>query len=39
MEEDLKRLIKRCDECKLNECINCEISYSDIQTIEHLIVD
>lgn len=37
MEEDLKRLIKKCDECKLNECINCEISYSDIQTIKHLI--
>lgn len=37
MEEDLERLIKRCDECKLNECINCEISYSDIQTIKHLI--
>lgn len=37
MEEDLKRLIKKCDECKLNECINCEISYSDIQTIKYLI--
>ena len=37
MEEDLKKLIKKCDECKLNECINCEISYSDIQTIKHLI--
>lgn len=35
--KEIERLIKKCDECKLNECINCEISYTDIQTIKHLI--
>ena len=40
MEEDIKRvenLIKKCDECKLKECINCEISWTDIVAVRRLV--
>jgi len=40
MEEDIKRikdLIETCKECKLHECINCEISWTEVQAIENLI--
>lgn len=33
----LERLIKKCDECKLNECINCEISWEEVQKIKKLV--
>ena len=41
-EEDIlksEKLIKKCDECKLNECINCEISWTEIASIRRLIDD
>lgn len=37
MEEDIKRienLIKKCDDCNLKECIQCDISWSEIQSIK-----
>lgn len=37
MEEDIKRienLIKKCDDCNLKECIQCDISWSEIQLIK-----
>ena len=40
MEEDIKRiesLIKKCNECKLKECINCEISWNEVQAIENIL--
>lgn len=39
MEQDIEKvenLIKKCDECKLKECINCEISWSEVQAIKRL---
>ena len=33
----LENLIKKCDECKLHECIGCEIVYNDIQAIKRLL--
>ena len=39
MEEDIKRiecLIERCNQCKLNACITCDISWSEIQAIDKL---
>ena len=33
-EED--KLIKECDECKLNECINCEISWTEVDSIKKI---
>jgi len=35
--EVLERLLKRCNECKLSECINCEISWNEVQVIENLL--
>lgn len=32
--ETLEDLIKKCDECNLNECINCEISWTQVQSIK-----
>lgn len=40
MEKDIKRienLIKRCNQCKLNECITCDICWSEVQAIENLL--
>lgn len=37
--EDIKRIeniIAKCRECKLAECIQCEISYTDICAISNL---
>lgn len=31
------KLIEKCDNCKLNECINCEISYTEVQEIKKLV--
>lgn len=39
MEQDIEkveRLIERCNECKLKECINCEISWTEVQAIKKL---
>nr|DAH37193.1 MAG TPA: hypothetical protein [Caudoviricetes sp.] len=33
----IKKLIKKCDDCKLNECINCGISWSEVSTIRRLL--
>ena len=30
------KLIKKCDECKLNECINCEISWTEVVSIKKI---
>lgn len=32
-------LIKQCDECRLNECINCEHSWADIQEIKKQLAE
>ena len=40
IEKDIKQvesLIKKCDGCKLNECINCEINWTEIQSIKNII--
>lgn len=40
MEEDIKRterLYDRCTSCQLTECINCEISYGDVQSVENIV--
>lgn len=40
IEEDIlksEKLIKKCDECKLNECINCEISWTEIDLIRRIV--
>lgn len=40
MEEEFKRiecLIERCNQCKLNACITCDICWSEVQAIENLI--
>ena len=35
--ELLEKLVKRCDDCDLFECINCEISWTEVQEIKKLI--
>ena len=35
--EKVENLIKKCDECKLKECINCEISWSEISSVRRLV--
>lgn len=30
----IQEMIKKCDECKLPECIQCEYSWSDVQEIK-----
>ena len=40
MEQDIKKiecLIERCNQCKLNACITCDICWSEVQSIENLI--
>ena len=32
--ERIKHLIERCNECKLNTCITCDITWSEVQAIE-----
>lgn len=32
----IKHLIERCNECKLNACITCDICWSEVQAIEKL---
>ena len=35
--EKVENLIKRCDECKLKECINCETNYTEITSIKRIV--
>jgi hypothetical protein len=40
IEEDIEKvenLIKRCDECKLKECINCETNWTEITSIKRIV--
>lgn len=40
MEEELKRiecLIERCNQCKLNACITCDICWSEVKAIETVL--
>ena len=40
MEENIKRvehLIERCNQCKSNACITCDICWSEVQAIENLL--
>ena len=30
----LEKLIKKCRDCNLKECIGCEITYSDVKELE-----
>lgn len=32
----IEKLINRCEECKLKECINCEISWTEVEAIKKL---
>lgn len=34
--QEVDKLIKKCDECKLNECINCEISWTEVISIKKI---
>ena len=34
--ERIKHLIERCNECKLNACITCDITWSEVQAIDKL---
>lgn len=33
----IEKLIKKCENCKLNECVNCEISWEEMGAIKELI--
>lgn len=35
--EKVENLIKRCDECKLKECINCETDWTEITSIKRIV--
>lgn len=40
MEDKIKiiqDLVDKCEKCKLNECINCEISWIEVQIIKELL--
>ena len=34
--EIIEKLITRCEKCKLKECINCEISWTEVEAIKKL---
>ena len=34
--QEVDKLIKKCDECKLNACINCEISWTEVVSIKKI---
>lgn len=39
-DEDIKtveQIIDKCKNCKLKECINCEINWNQVQAIENLL--
>lgn len=35
--ERLEQLVERCNQCELEECINCEICWSEVKEIEKLL--
>lgn len=35
--EKVENLIKRCDECKLKECINCETNWTEVTSIKRIV--
>lgn len=35
--EEIESTLNKCDTCNLKECINCEISYTEIQRIKEYI--
>lgn len=35
--EKVENLIKKCDECKLKECINCETNWTEITSIKRIV--
>lgn len=35
--EEVENLIKRCDECKLKECINCETNWTEVTSIKRIV--
>ena len=37
MNKEKIEILNKCDNCKLRECIGCEITYSDIQNIKEYI--
>ena len=40
MEDKIKiiqDLVDRCEKCQLNECINCEIRWIEVQVIKELL--
>lgn len=40
IEEDIEKvenLIKKCDECKLKECINCETNWTEVTSIKRIV--
>lgn len=37
-DKNIVDLIEKCDNCKLCECINCEISWEEVQEIKKLMV-
>lgn len=42
IEEDIKwieKIIKNCDDCGLHECIACEICWTEVQAIKHVLKD
>lgn len=42
IEEDIKwieKIIKKCDDCGLHECIACEICWTEVQAIKHVLKD
>lgn len=42
IKEDIKwieKIIKKCDDCGLHECIACEICWTEVQAIKHVLKD
>lgn len=37
MNEETKKLLNKCDNCKLKVCITCEFTYTDIQKIKKYV--
>lgn len=35
--DDIHRILAICDNCKLNECIGCELTYTEIQNIKNYV--
>lgn len=33
----IEKLIAKCDECGLKECIQCEVCWDEVQSIKHLL--